>query len=108
MNARHNVGAAIAGLALLVSVSTASAQLGEHYLCYKGGTASGTPKFVAASKILQDQFDVPGPGITYLAKKAQGLCNPAQKNNEAGQPLHPLIHQVNYQIKAVAGSPKFV
>jgi hypothetical protein len=70
---------------------------GDHYHCYKGGLSKGEPKFTPETVTTVDQFTLVS---SVEANKVQGICNPAQKNDEPGQPVNPTVHQGNYKVKA--------
>jgi cysteine-rich repeat protein len=75
----------------------------DHFLCYKGKTTSGTPKFEPEPGVtLADDFE----SQTVDVKKSKNLCTPADKNGEGT--VDPAIHLKGYQFSPVAGSPKHV
>lgn len=51
----------------------------DHYKCYKAKTTKGTPKFVGAFFLGQDQFE---PAKDYDLKKLTRVCLPVDKNGE--------------------------
>jgi cysteine-rich repeat protein len=74
-----------------------------HFLCYKGKTTAGTPKFVPVLGVdLLDQFEP----LDVDAKKLKHLCTPA--NKDGGGFVDAATHLASYQIKAIVGSPKHV
>lgn len=76
----------------------------DHFQCYKVRISSGTPRFAPVLNLpVEDQFEA----IAVDVKKPRRLCVPANKSGEdPGAPAHP-GHLLCYQVKAVAGSPKF-
>jgi hypothetical protein len=75
----------------------------DHYKCYKAKTTAGTPRFVAQTVTVEDQFTTPK---TFVLKKIRHLCNPVDKNNEGIK--NSTVHLACYQAKPASGQPKHV
>jgi hypothetical protein len=76
----------------------------DHYKCYKAKVTPGTPKFLAQTVQIADQFTSPAKGV--VLKKIKHLCTPVNKNGEGIK--NPDAHLACYQAKTAKGQPKHV
>ncbi|MBY0277442.1 PQQ-dependent sugar dehydrogenase [Candidatus Binatia bacterium] len=76
----------------------------DAYLCYKAALARGEAPLPKGTQVALSDAVVPGPQ-SFDVKKAITLCNPASVN--ASSVIEPTAHQEGYQVKRVAGAPKF-
>lgn len=66
----------------------------DHYKCYKAKIHAGTPKFVAVSVTVADQFTA---AKSFEVKKPALLCVPVDKNGEGIK--HASVYQLCYKVK---------
>ena len=93
----------VIAVALLGCASAVPALGADHYLCYKAALAKDQPRFLPATKNLEDRFGGPQ---TFTATKIVTVCNPADTNGSGI--AQPTVHQEGFTIKAQKGTPKFV
>ncbi len=83
------------------TVTTSTVPL-DHFRCYPGKPAKGTPKFASRTVRLADDLEDKSTVVDSVAS----LCNPADK---AGEGIaDPTAHLACYKIKPVTKKPKFV
>jgi len=92
----------LASCALLIGAPlTSTAQLVDHFLCYKAKRTKGSGKFSPVVALpLADRFE----SGDFDVKKPRELCVPADKNGEGI--VDADTHLESYQVKAVKGAPK--